>query len=180
MISRPRVAPARDATMTDANEEIGLATHDDIAGMLELQASNLIDGGGLLSVAFSRAFFENAIVEMPVMVARKNGRVIGYLLSSPLPVHAHAPIIAAMQQAYRASAGAYLYGPICVAEDERGHGLAGRLFAALRKQLPHREGILFIRRDNASSLRAHHKMGMIEVAEFVHEGVAHAVLSYVG
>ena len=76
--------------------------------------------------------------------------------------------------------GAYLYGPICVAESERGRGLAARLFTALRKELRGREGILFIRRDNAASLGAHAKMGMREVAEFHHGGIAHVVLSYVG
>ena len=162
------------------NEEIARAELRDIAGMLELQAENLFDRGGLLSVAFSRAFFERAIADMPVIVARRNGRVIGYVLSSPLARHVHVPIIEAMRRAYPGSAGAYLYGPICVAEEERGQGLAGRLFAALCKELPQREGILFIRRDNPSSLRAHLKMGMKEVAEFTHEGVAHAVLCYMG
>jgi L-amino acid N-acyltransferase YncA len=166
--------------MTTAEEEIGLAARDDIAGMLELQGKNVIDRGGLLSVAFSREFFETAIAGMPVIVARKDGRVIGYVLSSPLPAHAHLPIIKAMLRSYRGSAGAYLYGPICVEQNERGRGLAGRLFAALRKQLPRREGILFIRRKNASSLGAHAKMGLREVAEFTHEGVAHAVMSYLG
>jgi predicted GNAT superfamily acetyltransferase len=75
---------------------------------------------------------------------------------------------------------AYVYGPVCVAESERGQGLAQAMFAALRARLPGREGILFIRRDNPASLRAHAKMGMTEVAEFVHDGAVHAVLSYIG
>jgi hypothetical protein len=54
------------------------------------------------------------------------------------------------------------------------------LFEKLREQLPKRQGILFIRRDNASSLRAHAKMGMSEVGEFSHDGVTHAILSYIG
>jgi predicted N-acetyltransferase YhbS len=166
--------------MTSADEEIELATRDDIAGMLELQEENLIDRGGSLSVAFSHEFFAAAIAEMPVIVARKDGHVIGYLLSSPLAAMQRVPIVDAMLRAYKESAGAYLYGPICVAQTERGRGLAGRLFAALREELPGREGILFIRRDNASSLRAHAKMGLSEVAEFSFDGVAHAVLSYVG
>ncbi len=45
---------------------------------------------------------------------------------------------------------------------------------------PGREGILFIRRDNLASLRAHLKMGMREVAEFVFNGAEMAVLSYWG
>ena len=55
---------------------------------------------------------------------------------------------------------------------------AGREFAELRKLLPGREGILFIRTDNIASLRAHQKMGMCEVAAFEHDGVKFLVLSY--
>jgi hypothetical protein len=55
--------------MTPAEEEIRLAARDDIAGMLELQAENLIERGGLLPVAFSRELLETAIAEMPVIVA---------------------------------------------------------------------------------------------------------------
>ena len=166
--------------MTTDDEEIGLAASDDIAGMLELQRRNVIDRGGSLSVEFSREFFERAILEMPVIVARRGGRVIGYLVSAPIAEQAHVPIVEAMLRAYQGSVGAYLYGPICVALTERGRGVAGRLFSALRKQLPGREGILFVRRDNVASLRAHAKMGISEVAEFTHKGDTHAVLSYVG
>ena len=54
------------------------------------------------------------------------------------------------------------------------------MFSALRQLLPGREGIAFIRRDNAASLRAHRRMGMREVAEFDHDGAAHVVIAYVG
>jgi predicted GNAT family acetyltransferase len=67
-----------------------------------------------------------------------------------------------------------------VAEEARGLGLAAAMFAALRARLPGREGVLFIRRDNAASLRAHKKMGMREVAGFAHGGAEMAVLAYVG
>ena len=40
--------------------------------------------------------------------------------------------------------------------------------------------MLFIRRDNAASLRVHARMGMREVAKFAHGGAAMAVLAYVG
>ena len=79
--------------------------------------------------------------------------------------------------AYPASQDAYVYGPICVAESERAHGLATALFAVLRERLPRRECVAFVRRDNAASLRAHLKMGMKDVASFEHDGVAHAVLA---
>jgi predicted GNAT family acetyltransferase len=63
---------------------------------------------------------------------------------------------------------------------ERGMGLAQAMFAALQRLLPGREGVLFIRRDNPASLRAHAKMGMHEVAGFLFEGNDYVVLSYVG
>jgi GNAT superfamily N-acetyltransferase len=75
---------------------------------------------------------------------------------------------------------AYVYGPICVEETERGQGVAATMFAALRARLPGREGVLFIRRDNEASLRAHTKLGMSEAAEFKHKDRDFAVLSYVG
>ena len=54
------------------------------------------------------------------------------------------------------------------------------MFDELKRLLPAREGILFIRRDNQASLRAHSKMGMDEVAEFEFEGKKLAVFSYIG
>jgi predicted GNAT family acetyltransferase len=90
------------------------------------------------------------------------------------------PIIRAMLEAYPGTADAYVYGPICVKEEERGKGLAQAMFTELRRLERGREGILFIRRDNPASLRAHRKMGMREVAGFVLGGIDYVVLSYVG
>jgi predicted GNAT family acetyltransferase len=54
------------------------------------------------------------------------------------------------------------------------------MFAALRALLPGREGVLFIRSDNAASLRAHAKMGIRQVASFEHAGATMLVLAYDG
>ena len=40
--------------------------------------------------------------------------------------------------------------------------------------------MLFIRRDNAASLRAHARLGMREAAEFTHGDAEMAALAYVG
>jgi predicted GNAT superfamily acetyltransferase len=95
-------------------------------------------------------------------------------------MNADVPIIRAMLAAYPGATDAYVYGPICVSAEERGKGLAQAMFAELQRLLPGREGILFIRRDNPASLRAHEKMGMHEVAGFVFNGNDYVVLSYVG
>ena len=97
---------------------------------------------------------------------------------APLKAKTTVPVVEAMLRVHPGGKGAYIYGPICVARSERGYGLAARLFAALRMQLPGREGVLFIRRDNAASLRAHLRMGMQQVGEFTHCDVVHAVLAY--
>jgi L-amino acid N-acyltransferase YncA len=166
--------------MNDSNCEIETATHDDIAAILDLQESNLREHGGALSARFSRQWFETAIRDMPVLVARDTGTVVGYVVSTSMAAQAHVPIIAAMLRAYPGSPDAYNYGPICVAESHRGRGLALSLFEALRERLPGREAVSFIRADNISSRRAHGKMGMRETAEFSLGGVAYLVVVYPG
>jgi L-amino acid N-acyltransferase YncA len=166
--------------MEIADYEIALATRDDIAGILELQDRNLRRNGGALSVPFSRDWFAAAIDDMPIIVARREGRVVGYVVSTPLAAQAHDPIIQSMLRAYPGAPGAYNYGPICVAESERGCGLAGAMFGALRQRLPAREGFTFIRRDNTVSLKVHTKMGLRQVAEFTHADAAYVVVAYVG
>jgi hypothetical protein len=160
--------------------EIERATAADIDGILDLQARNQPARGGALSHSFPRASIVAMIAAMPVIVARQGGRVVGYLMSAPLTANAKVPILQAMLAAYHGAADAYVYGPICVDEAERGRGLAGAMFMALKRQLPGREGILFIRRDNAASRSAHEKMGIRPVGEFVHGGVLYDVLAYCG
>jgi len=167
--------------MASSDHEIALATRDDIVGILELQEQNLGEAGGTLSVRFSSDWFEAALADLPVMVARRGGRVVGYLVSSSPAAQSHLPLIGAMLRVYPGAPDAYVYGPVCVAKSERGRGLAGALLSALRAQLAGREGITFIRRDNVRSLRAHAKMGMREVAEFSDEGgAAVVVIAYRG
>jgi ribosomal protein S18 acetylase RimI-like enzyme len=163
-----------------AGLQIGLAEHGDIDGILALQEENLPEHGGLLSVRQPRQFFEAALDGMPLVVARRQGSVVGYLGSASRAATANVPVIAAMLRAYPGADDAYVYGPICVAAAERGQRLAAAMAAMLRERLPRREGILFIRADNTASLHAHARMGMREVAEFRHDGIAYRALAYVG
>jgi hypothetical protein len=81
-----------------------------------------------------------AVANAQVIVARSNGRVVGYLVFCTFAAQAHVPLVQAMLKLYPGTPKAYSYGPICVAESERGRGLAGAMFAALRARLP--EGAL--------------------------------------
>src|SRR6478735_7624423 len=107
--------------MTYIVPEIALATRGDIVGILDLQEQNLLGRGGLLSVRLPGAFIEAALDDLPQIVARRDGKIVAYLLAGSRSVHAQTPIIKAMFHAYSGSHDAYIYGPICVAESERGH-----------------------------------------------------------
>ena len=159
---------------------VGRATEADLDGIIGLLAANQRDQGGMLSATFSRAFVAEMIREQPLIVARRSGRVVGFLMNGTREMNHDVPIVRAMLDAYPGTADAYVYGPVCVAAEERGKGLAQSMFAELRRLRPGREGVLFIRRDNPASLRAHEKMGMREVAAYTFDGKEYAILSYVG
>jgi predicted GNAT superfamily acetyltransferase len=159
---------------------IGRATEADLDGIMELQAANQPEHGGMLSANLSRSRVAELMLGMPLIVARRSGRVVAFLMNSTREMNDDIPVIRAMLDAYPGTADAYVYGPICVKDEERGKGLAQAMFTELRRLERGREGILFIRRDNPASLRAHTKMGMREVAGFVLGGIDYVVLSYVG
>ncbi len=152
----------------------------DIDGVLALQEANQAERGGSLSARMPRAFFAAAVGGMPVIVARRDGCVVGFLVTAPKHPWPEAPVVRAMLRSWPGGNDAYIYGPVCVAAEQRGRGLAGAMFAALRALLPGREGVLFIRSDNTASLRAHAKMGIRQVTSFDHEGATMLVLTYIG
>ena len=159
---------------------IAEATEADLDGILALQERNLPERGGALSARLPRAQIEAMLRDLPLIVARRAGEVVGYLLAASKPTVAEIPVIRSMLAAYGGAADAYVYGPIVVDAAERGRGVARLLFEALKARLPGREGILFIRADNAPSLRAHEKLGVTPCGRFTHNGIPYVVLSYVG
>ena len=167
-------------SMTPTACQIDLATPDDVAGIFALQERNLHKNGGVLSVPLSREWLESALSKMPILIARSGGQVVGYIVSSSLADQSDDPILNEMLRVYPGAPGAYVYGPICVAQSERGKGLAHAMFAALRARLPGREGFTFIRADNAVSRKFHASMGMREAATFSVAGVDYVVVAYVG
>lgn len=165
--------------MNVAEVVVSLAETADIDGIFDLARENSPENGGSLSVRFSREDVASTIQASPAVVARRNGAVVGFVLTrarqGPNP-----PILEAMFRAYPGAEDAYSYGPVCVDGSVRGNGIALRMFEVLRTVLPGREGVLFIRADNESSLRAHRKMGMREAGEFTFEGARLIVFAYDG
>ncbi|MBB5349704.1 GNAT family N-acetyltransferase [Desulfoprunum benzoelyticum] len=163
--------------MVENLAEIGRATVEDLDGIMALLAENQPGRGGRLSAGLPRSLIAEIMRETPIIVSRLDGCVIGCLVTSTREMNADIPIIDAMLAAYSGSSGSHVYGPICVATEHRGKGVAQAMFAELRRWEPAREYILFTRRDNPIALRAHAKMGMCEVAGFVYQDNDYVVLS---
>ena len=84
--------------------EITQATAEDIDGLLDLQERNQPERGGTLSAWLPREWLEAAVADMPVIVARKEGQVVGYLISASREAYAGVPVVAAMLRAYPGAA----------------------------------------------------------------------------
>ena len=144
---------------------------------MALQEENLPARGGSLSVRQPPAWFERAIADGALIVARRPN-LVGYVLGTSIAAQAHISIIKALLAAYPPPPDCYVYGPVCVAASERGRGLAAALFAVLRTQMNDRPAVTFVRSENTPSLQAHRKMGMREQGSFLCDGVSYAALLY--
>ena len=153
-----------------ARYETGLATNDDIPAILAMQELNLHENGGGLSVRQTADWFKRTMSEMPIVVSRHDGVVVGYALATSIAAKAHIGIFQTMLRAFPPPPNCYLYGPVCVAESHRGNGLAAMMYLEMRKRLPGRTAMSFVRSDNMPSLKANRKMGKQELGEFMHDG----------
>jgi L-amino acid N-acyltransferase YncA len=165
---------------TQADYVITDATPDDIPELLSLQRKNLTINGGSLSVEFPAEWFERSLQDMPIVIARRDGVLAGYLVASSRSATQNQKLIEAKFRAYTGSADAYNSGPLCIAATERGRGLALLMMDAQRARLAGREGVAFIRRDNAASRSVHAKGGYREVAEFSHAGIEYLAVARPG
>ena len=158
--------------------DISLAGPDDIPDILALQELNLPDKGGTLSVRLTSDWFQDAVREKSVIVGRRETKLVGYVVGSSLAAYTNVPIVQTMLRAFPPTPRCYLYGPICVAQTERGKGIANAMFEELRTRFSGRPAMLFIRADNVPSLQAHRKMGMRELGTFTNNDIAYVALTY--
>jgi predicted GNAT superfamily acetyltransferase len=164
----------------DARQAVVVARADraDVDGIVALSRANEAEAGGTLTGRRTPETVAAALARLPTIVAKRDGRIVGFLLTADKAAPDLPPVVRAMVSAYPGDNDAYIYGPICVAASERGGGVMAAMVAELKRLLPGREGILFIRRDNTASLRAHAKLGMREVGGFVHDAADFAVFAY--
>jgi ribosomal protein S18 acetylase RimI-like enzyme len=111
-----------------------------------------------------------------VLIATEGPIILGVLFTSEKDQAATPPVIA-MLKAWPGEPNAYVYGPICISQIARGRGVLEALYRELVARLPGREGILFIKRSNTRSLRAHVRLKMEEVSTFMFSGEEFVVLS---
>jgi hypothetical protein len=62
---------------------------NDIPGILALQEPNLVERAGGLAVRQTAGWFRHAILEKSIVVSRRNGKVVGYVLGTSLAAKAH-------------------------------------------------------------------------------------------
>ena len=151
----------------------------DIDAITALLQANSPSQGSSLTGEFSRDKVAAMTAgQSPVIVARRaaDGPVVGVLFSAATAT-VQAPVVLAMLAAYAGNDKAYVYGPVCITDSERGQGLLALLYSAMREWHGGAEAVLFIRRDNIGSLRAHERLGMREVAAFLFDGAQFAVYS---
>lgn len=160
-----------------AEYDISPATTDDVPGVLALQEPNLPANGGSLSVRHPAESFMRAIGERSLVVCRRDGEIVGYVMGAPLAAKANVSIIQSMLRAFPPLPDCYVYGPVCVAQSERGNGVAGAMFRLLQEHM-NRPAVTFVRADNTVSRQAHRKMNMRELGPFIHDGITYIALSH--
>ncbi|GGC61565.1 GNAT family N-acetyltransferase [Undibacterium terreum] len=158
--------------------EITLASTAELNGIAALLQSNSPSRGGSLTGEFSRDVVARMLADgAPVVIAKRDAQVLGVLFSSAKDNPAAPPTIHAMLAAWPGKPDAYVYGPVCIAETERGRNLLPKLYSALQAHHVGREAVLFIRSDNAASMKAHLRLGMHRVANFTLDNADYLVLS---
>ncbi|MDH7796554.1 MULTISPECIES: GNAT family N-acetyltransferase [unclassified Beijerinckia] len=157
--------------------EFALAGQADIEAIATLLQANEPSRGGSLTGEFPREKVEHMVLQGPTIVARHEGHVVGVLFSAAKDLNRDIAVIRAMFAAWPGAPDAYQYGPVCIAASERGKGLMPLLYQALQKLHPGREAVLFIRADNAASIRAHERLGMRKMTSFLLDDVEYGVFS---
>jgi hypothetical protein len=177
--------------------EIGRATSEDLPGILSLQEANHIARlsaeecrGGFLSARFSMAQFAAFASDLGIVVAREKERIIGFMCASRHDFDSGSPIVESMLAGLEGlSLGGRelsrdricIYGPVCIAADQRGRGVLRRLFHALKAELAGKcaNGAAFIARNNPHSFDAHvHGLGMVKIGSFAHGGKMYDIVAF--
>jgi len=161
--------------MSDTNIDIGLVNCDsDLEQILVLQKQNLaFTDDGFVTVVHTLDILRAFHAVMPSVVARHDGMVVGYALSMPREASSLIPVLVPMFQRLDNMASLngqrwYVMGQVCIADQWRGCGLFDRMYAQHRQSFASRFDWLIteIAKRNPRSLRAHARVGFVEIDHF--------------
>ena len=163
-----------------------VAELSDIDETLELHYRYQIDSiaeedkkDGFVTTPFTRNELAELITkENGLFIARKNGRVVAYVMAASWEFWSAWPMFAFMienlsnltyQGQALSSENSYQYGPICIDKSIRGTGILEQLFNFAREKMSQRFPILvtFVNKTNGRSVNAHtRKLGLDVINEF--------------
>jgi len=169
----------------------------DFDGILCLQHQNLLTtlqgedlSQGFLSLEFTREQLRRVNTEIGIFVALRDKTVIGYLMAESVEFAAGSPLMAHMLKRLTdgffngialSSCCLFVYGPVCVDRQQRGHGVLEALFGIMKETLraDYDVGVAFVSENNPRSLHAHrHKLGMKVVDKFEFNGQKYNTLVF--
>jgi len=157
----------------------------DLDAVLALQRANLRtqispdDGArnGFVTVEHTREILAQMHAHGPSLVARRDGRLVGYALTMTLACRPLLPALEPMFARFDSLSYAgralstcqfYVMGQICIAHSERGRGVFDALYQAHRECFGDRYELLVteISANNGRSLRAHQRVGFHELTRY--------------
>ena len=157
--------------------ETRAATIEDAEPISALLTANAPGRGGALHGEWPIGVVTKWIEGGALVVVAIDGPKLAGVLFTSEKAQASAPPVVAMLKAWPGSADAYVYGPVCVDQAARGLGVLEAMYGHAVASLPGREAVLFINAGNTRSLKAHARLGMVQVASFTLGEQAFIVLS---
>ena len=138
------------------SQTIRTAGASDVDGIVCLFDRCYDTNGPGLAQRFTRDQVASFVTSTACAVASDGDTVLGALVAQPVPQGSEAgPVTRAMLDAFPACGRCYVYGPIAVALEARGRGIARALASHVCASHPGETGILFVDDLNEASMRFH-------------------------
>lgn len=160
-------------------------SRQDLEGILELQKANLLKNlspeeaaqNGFVTIDHSYDQLERLNQKAPHIVARHEGRVVGYVLAMTSDFRQEFPVLEPMFNLFDGlvykgkPVSSYIYlvaGQACVHKDYRRSGIMHECYKLYKAEYGHRYNLAItdIVSSNTASLAAHEKTGFREIAHF--------------
>jgi predicted GNAT superfamily acetyltransferase len=157
---------------------VSVSSEDELTGILELQKQNLaanltpqqIDSQGFVTVVHNFDLLKKMNVIEPSIVAKDNGKVVGYCLAMTQDFSQEIPVLVPMFEkindlVYKSTSlkgSRYMVvGQVCIAQNYRGKGILDSMYQAYKESF--KNGYEFagteIASRNKRSLKAHQRIG---------------------